>query len=191
MKQIYIIEHLEPEVFPWCVIEYKHISQTVGKENLWFTNLKDKKGAEALEHYGKCMQESVKNIELPNACILDPAVEETLEPHENSKFNYLVFGGILGDYPPKQRTKIELTPLLPKAVVRNIGKEQMSTDNAVLVVSEIMSGLKLADLKFQDGIEVEINEVESVQLPYRYCIIKGKPFISPELVQYLKEKETF
>ena len=37
-RQIYVIEHLEPRIYRWCVIEYKHISKIVGKENLWFTN---------------------------------------------------------------------------------------------------------------------------------------------------------
>jgi len=41
-KTVYIIEHLEPKLFPWCMIEYKHISKTVGKSNLWFTNIKQK-----------------------------------------------------------------------------------------------------------------------------------------------------
>src|SRR3989344_4588506 len=39
-KQIYIIEHLEQKLWPWCVIEYKHISKIAGKNNLWFTNIK-------------------------------------------------------------------------------------------------------------------------------------------------------
>ena len=39
---IYIIEHLEPKLWEWCILEYEHISQTVGKDNLWFTNIRDK-----------------------------------------------------------------------------------------------------------------------------------------------------
>ncbi len=193
MKHTFIIEHLEPEVFPWCLIEYKHISETVGKENLWFTNLKGIRGAENLIPYGRCVQESISTLAptLTNACVLDPAVDKTLKPAEASKFAYFIFGGILGDFPPKQRTKVELTPFLPNIPVRNIGKEQMSTDNAVLVVYEIAHGKELADLTFQDGIDIEINDVESVQLPYRYRMIKGKPFISSELIQYLKEKISF
>lgn len=190
-KQIFIIEHLEKEIFPWCLIEYKHISETVGKENLWFTNLKDIKGKESLEGLGKLMDDSVKNMNLQGSCVLDPNTEETLTPENCEEIDYFVFGGILGDHPPKARTKDELTKFLKNPKVFNIGKEQMSTDNAVLVVKEISEGKNLGDLKFQDGIEVKIDEIASLQLPYRYRIINGKPFISQELIEYHKNKEGF
>ena len=189
MQLIFIIEHLEPRVFEWCLIEYKHISKIVGKENLWFTNIRSKKGAASLEQYGRRIQESVSTLDLKHACVLDPAAHKTLQPGEAKKFKYFIFGGILGDNPPKERTKKELTPLLPYAAVRNIGKEQMSTDNAVRVVKEIARGKKLSELKFQDGIEIPLNRVESVLLPYRYRLVRGKPFISAELIRYLKRKK--
>ena len=40
MRQIYIIEHLEPKIGRWTLIEYAHISKIVGKRSLWFTNIK-------------------------------------------------------------------------------------------------------------------------------------------------------
>lgn len=190
-KPIFIIEHLEPEVFEWCLIEYKHISKIVGKENLWFTNLKKIKGAEKLKKLGKCFNESVKTMNLQNICVLDPQADKILEPSEAKEFNYLIFGGILGDYPPKQRTKEELTKFIDYGEIRNIGKEQMSTDNAVYVVNEIVEGNKFENLEFQDIIQIRINSVESVELPYRYRLIKDKPVISKELVKYLKNKKEF
>src|SRR3989344_3510320 len=42
----YIIEHLEEKVYPWCLLEYTHISTIVGKDNLIFTNI-------AKKHLGK------------------------------------------------------------------------------------------------------------------------------------------
>ena len=191
MKQIFIIEHLEPEIFEWCLIEYKNISLTVGKNNLWFTNIKTDKNKDILEPYGQVFLQSVKDLKLDNVCVLDPTVQRTLDISEARLFNYFIFGGILGDYPPKQRTRAELTSIIPDAQVRNIGTEQMSTDNAVLVVSEIVKGRKFEELQFQDTIEIEINEVESVQLPYRYRVIDMKPFVSAELVDYLKKKKSF
>lgn len=191
MKPIFIIEHLEKEVFEWCLIEYRHISKIVGKKNLWFTGLKGKKGAASLSQYGRCITESVRDLNLKNACVLDPAATKILVPADARRFSYFIFGGILGDYPPKQRTKQELTLLLPEAKARNIGKEQMSTDNAVLVVSEITQGKKLSSLSFQDSVEIQIDKAASVQLPYRYRLINKKPFISPALVAYLKRKKGF
>jgi len=186
---IYIIEHLEPKVFKWCLLEYKNISKIVGKENLWFTNIKRKN--KNLEKLGKVIKESVTKLNLKNACVLDPETNKTLEPNEANKFDYFVFGGILGDYPPRKRTTPELTAKIKNAEVRNIGKEQFSTDNAVLVTKEITKGTPLNKMKFQDKLSIKINDIESIELPYSYPIINGKPQISDELVSYLKKKKGF
>src|SRR3989344_13751 len=123
---IFIIEHLEPKLWRWCIIEYIHISKIIGKKYVWFTNIK--RGSKILEEYGNVIKESVKNLKIKNACILDPEASNLLIPKEAKKFQYYIFGGILGDYPPKKRTKRELTPFL-NAEARNIGRNQLSTDN--------------------------------------------------------------
>ena len=187
---IYIIEHLEPKLFEWCLIEYEHISNLVGKNQLWFTNIKNKSDAKKLEKFGKVFSDSVKKMTFDNACILDPEAKNILTPSET--FDYYIFGGILGDYPPKKRTEIELTRFLPRVHVRNIGKEQMSTDNAVYTVKQIVeNGKKFSELKFVDENNVEINEFETVELPYRYNLVKGKPFMSPKIKEYLLKKKGF
>lgn len=190
-KTVYVIEHLESRVWRWCEIEYKSISEIVGRENLWFTNVKN--GSKILENYGKVFKESVSKLglDLKKVCVLDPASNVALKTTDKNEFEYYVFGGILGDYPPRERTRVELTPFLKGAGVRNIGKEQFSTDNAVYIVSEILNGKSMNDFKFQDEIEVEIKDGESVMLPYRYPLINGKPRMSQELVTYLKRKKSF
>ena len=194
-KQIYIIEHLEPKLFDWCLFEYENISRIVGKKNLWFTNIKDKKEAEKLKKFGKVFLESVHEIKMEDACVLDPEANELLNPKEALKFKYFIFGGILGDYPPKKRTRKELTKFLKDAIARNIGKKQMSTDNAVLTVFKIAKGERFENLKFKDKISIKINEFENVDLPYRYNLIKiggkEKPFVSDKVIDYLKKKKGF
>lgn len=187
-KQIFIIEHLEPELYEWCIIEYKHISKIVGKDNLWFTNI-NKKDNDKLKKYGKVINYSVKSLKLNNICILDPEANVALNPKDAKQFDYFVFGGILGDNPPRKRTKEELAQFLPKAQVRNIGKKQMSTDNAVYVVKKISEGIPLEKIPFQDEIEIHLRKGESAIFPYRYALVKGKPLVSPELIKYLKRKE--
>lgn len=187
MHHIYIIEHLEPELYEWCLIEYKHMSKIVGKDNLWFTNIKEK-DAEKLKKYGSVYQQSIKQMTLQKICILDPDSNKTLTPEDSNNFNYFVFGGILGDHPPRKRTGPELTQFI-KAETRNIGKAQLSTDNAVFVVHEIASGKNLKDIPFQDEIEIEINETESTILPFRYPLVNGKPNISEELIEYIKKDD--
>jgi len=190
-QKTFIIEHLEPKLWPWCLIEYEHISETVGKENLWFTNIKNKSDEKKLRKLGKVSRESIKEMNLQNICVLDPEAKETLSPKSAADFDYFIFGGILGDYPPKKRTKDELTRFIKNAKAFDIGKEQMSTDNAVFVVKQIIDGKKFEDLRFKDGIDIEINDVESVELPFRYTLINGKPFMSPKIVEYLKKKKGF
>ena len=186
--QIYIIEHLEPRVWPWCLIEYRNISKIVGKENLWFTNIKRKN--RNLEELGKVFKDSVGKLNLKNACVLDPEAPNALSPKDSKNFDYFIFGGILGDYPPRKRTSLELTGLIKNAEARNIGKSQFSTDNAVLVTKRIIEGIPIGKMEFMDTLTIKINDVESTDLPYRYPIINGKPQISKELVNFLKKKRT-
>ena len=183
---IFIIEHLEKRIYKWCLIEYKHISKIVGKNNLWFTNTKSKE----LKKYGKVFEKSVSELNLKKACILDPDAKKVLNTKDVKKFNYFIFGGILGDYPRKKRTKSELTKKL-NFENRNIGKKQLSTDNAVYVAKEILNGKSLNKIKFKDKIEIELGKYDSVILPYRYAIVNKKPLISNELITYLKRRKGF
>lgn len=191
----YIIEHLEPRLWKWCLIEYKQISKMVGRENLWITNIKkESKAKKELKQYAALFKESIIQLvhksNLQNACILDPEAKETLTTAKAKKYNYFIFGGILGNDPPQKRTYPELTSKL-NCDSRNLGKLQMSTDNAVYVVNKIFTGTDLSKLKFQNNAEISINKNESVLLPYNYCLVDGKPLISPELIQFLKKKKGF
>ena len=184
----FVIEHLEPKLYRWCALEYKHISKLVGKNNLIFTNIKSQSARSKLQSLGKISPVSIARLGLEKICILDPEAKKTLTPQEAKKFNYFVFGGILGDYPPRQRTKQELKL---KGERRNIGKEQFPTDNAVYVVKKIASGTPLNKLKFQDCLTIPIKEGEEVELPFRYVLVKGKPLISREIVAMLKRQKGF
>ncbi|MEK6847068.1 MAG: SAM-dependent methyltransferase [Nanoarchaeota archaeon] len=188
MKQIIIIEHLEPKLWPWCKIEYESISKIIHKSNLWFTNIKN---SNFLKKIGKVSKKSIKEINLENACVLDPNASKKLTPKEAKKFKYFIIGGILGDYPPRKRTKKELTKFLPQAQKRNLGKKQFSTDNAVFVLKKIINGTPLKKIKFQNKAIVKINQIESIELPYYYPLVNGKPRISKKLIKYLKSKNTF
>ncbi|RMD58469.1 hypothetical protein D6825_00740 [Candidatus Woesearchaeota archaeon] len=180
----YIVEHLEPEVYPWCILEYKHASRTVGKENLLITNVKDKR----LEEFSQTTEKSVKEIKLERACVLDPEAPEKLTPEKAKEFENFIFGGILGDNPPRARTKEELQLNYPRY---NLGEKQMSTDTAIIVTHKIVMGEPLEKMKFKNGITINIAEGEEVQLPYSYLVVDGKPLIAPGLEKMLKEQESF
>jgi ribosome biogenesis SPOUT family RNA methylase Rps3 len=185
---VFIIEHMEPKVWKWCLLEYSHMSSVVGKENLWFTNVKS--GAEQLRKLGRVFSESVTLMELESPVILDAEANAQLKPADAKKFTHIIFGGILGDYPPRGRTK-DIIIKMQGVATRNMGKEQMSTDTAVLVAHTILSGKHLEDIKFTHHVDVDIRKGESVTLPYKYVLKDGKPVLAPGLVEMLRRQKGF
>ncbi len=181
---IFIIEHLEPKVFTWCRLEYAHISKRVGKKNLVFTNTK----SSVLKKFGKVVPQSIKKFCFHKTCILDPEAKQTLTPKKAREYDNFVLGGILGDCPPRKRTKQELNLPYPRY---NLGKEQMSTDTAAIVAKNIYDGKALDKMQFQDGIEIHVKKGESIQLPYKYLAVKGKPLIAQGITKMLRKQKTF
>ncbi len=184
---IFIIEHLDPKVWKWSLLEYTHISSIVGKKNLWFTNVHA--GAAQLKKLGKVFTQSVTTMKLGNACILESAGKQTLKPSDR-KFGYFIFGGILGDDPEVGKSHV-IVKKMPRATVRNLGRDQMSTDTAVLVTKKVLSGTPMRTIPFQNHIELEINENECIELPYTYVLKRGKPVLPPGLVTMLRRQKGF
>ena len=143
-----------------------------------------------LSGFGDVHEEKVKDLKFDNVCVLDPEAEEILSP--NDKFDYFLFGGVLGNEPMDQRTEKELSSQLPYKR-RHLGKKQMSTDTAVHVAFKIIElGIPFDKLKFVDDIEIEIEEGYSNLLPYRYLVgDDGKPILPEGLIEYLKDEDLF
>lgn len=74
-------------------------------------------------------------------CLLDLRAEKELTTGDNTTIDVFVFGGILGDHPPRDRTKLLRTNI---ETMRHLGQPQLSTDTAVLVSKLILkNGLSL------------------------------------------------
>ena len=190
----FVIEHLEPELHEWCLIEYGHISKVVGKGNLIFTNIKHEKDRNKLKKFGRIFDKSVSELKFYGICVLSQYAEETLKSNDRNKFRYFVFGGILGDNPAKKRTEDIIRELKRNKVKfeeRNLGAKQMPTDAAVYVSRKILDGRKISDFKFVDELEIQINENESVNLNFRYVVDNNKAIISEKLVEYLRKRKGF
>lgn len=189
----FVVEHLEPEFYEWCLIEYEHISKIVGRDNIIFTNI-NKKDSKKLKKYGTVYEKSVSELRLSNICALSQYSKKTLMTDDKNKFEYFVFGGILGDNPAKKRTQ-QLIKSLKKSKIkfemRNLGDKQMPTDVAVFAAKKILEGRRLSDLKFADELEIEINDKESIILPFRFVVDNKRLIINEKLVEYLREKEGF
>ncbi|MBI5072759.1 hypothetical protein HZA99_02995 [Candidatus Woesearchaeota archaeon] len=186
----YIIEHLDPELYDWCLLEYTHISEIVGKENLIFTNVRNVEERKKLERLGTVEEKSVTQLKYPRLCILDPAASKTLEPADKQSFDYLLFGGILGDWPPRQRTKKELTRKLD-AQSRNLGQPQMSTNTAVYVAKKIIDGKKFSEFQFIEELVIPVEDGEEIELPFRFVVENGKPVLAKGYVEFVRKQDVF
>ena len=192
MNKKFVIEHLEKSMWPWCKVEYENSAKLISPYKLIVTNVK--KGNYSFGKNSKIERRKFSefDIDWKRVCVLDPKARKVLKTEDKEKFDYFVFGGILGDEKFNGRTGDELTMKLPSEVsLRHIGSKQFSTDNALFVTRMILDGKKLKDIKFENNVEVKINEIESVMLPYCYPLINGKPQISDKLITYLKRKKSF
>ena len=74
-------------------------------------------------------------------CLLDLRAEKELSSRDGGSLQVFVFGGILGDHPPRDRTKLLRGNI---ETMRHLGQPQLSTDTAVLVSKLILrNGLEL------------------------------------------------
>ncbi|WFD31917.1 hypothetical protein MSPP1_002959 [Malassezia sp. CBS 17886] len=152
---------------------------------------------------------------LHNVCLLDPKAPHAISvadagkhassaaPKKDGPFTHFLFGGILGDDPPRDRTSSLRAHGFPG---RHLGKIQMSTDTALGVTKRVVEdGLRLAlteldgeavtgvhsldkpgdgkgSLHFVDSPTVHYGRGESVDLPYRYLARddnKSEPVMAP------------
>ena len=111
-KHTFIVEHLDPELEEWQALEYKTIHQECEDSNSQFilSGLTDP--ANAHKRLGLPMtslQQQVveKMYPTPEArrkvCLLDPKGEKDISPEDGEDFDAFLFGGILGDDPPRGR----------------------------------------------------------------------------------------
>lgn len=186
----FVIEHLEPEISKWLYFEYTHASRIVGKDRLVFTNIKNPEDAKILSNLGLVRSESFIDIfSQDKIIILDPKAPQSLRPEDLMGIEAFVIGGILGDHPPKGRTRMLITSRAPSALSRNIGRGQFSIDGAVYVANLVSEGVRLENIAVKRGLHIRLNEKAAIYLPYMYPLKDGKPVISDELIRYLTSEE--
>jgi ribosome biogenesis SPOUT family RNA methylase Rps3 len=76
-----------------------------------------------------------RSIPINKVCLLDLRAKKELSPSDSEEFSVFIFGGILGDHPPKDRTKY-LREI--GFQTRHLGSIQMSTDTALLTTKLII-----------------------------------------------------
>ena len=200
----YIIEHMEEGFSEWVILEYSQILREVGAENLILSSLPEsttekdipqrllKLGLRWTTKDLKGINEDFKDLELlkdGRVCLLDPRATIDLQPEDATKFDYFVFGGILGDHPPRDRTK-ELKTAYPNLLIsRRLGDKQMTTDTAIRTTQLIIKDrIAFEDIKFIDYPEFRFNKNEATEMPFRYVLDKeGKPILPEGMLVLIKK----
>ncbi|KAK4191505.1 hypothetical protein QBC35DRAFT_512601 [Podospora australis] len=190
-NKTYIVEHLDEELGPWSELEYIAIakeSQQAGSKFFLSSLPPAFKVPEALAAIPAFTAENRGVEELyegqkSRVCLLDPAGKSDLAPEDGDKFDVFLFGGILGDDPPRDRT----SELRKKGFEgRRLGPVQMTTDTAVRVTRLVVEGkTPLKDIEYLDHPELKFNEHESTEMPFRYVKGEdGKP-IMPAVIKFI------
>ncbi|TIB79629.1 hypothetical protein E3Q23_00014 [Wallemia mellicola] len=127
-----------------------------------------------------------EGISKDKVCLLDPKAEEEIKPEDLNNFSHFVFGGILGDDPPRDRTKELRKYGFPG---RHLGARQMSTDTALGTTKRvIVDKKKLGEIDFIDDPTIVFTAQESVDMPYRYLNDgTGKPLMAPGMLEHIRK----
>lgn len=209
-KPTYVIEHVEEEepegyrIPEWSLREYRNMAASTHADKdarVIYTNLSStsyQSLSECLEpSEGKaaetqCYREGIMDIinreGIPHdkVCLLDPKAEEEIQPEDFDKFSHFLFGGILGDDPPRDRTK-ELRKFgFPG---RHLGARQMSTDTALGTTKRVVvDKIPLGKIDFIDDPTIVFTAQESVDMPYRYLNDgSGKPLMAPGMLDHIRK----
>ncbi|KAK7991980.1 Protein arginine N-methyltransferase SFM1 [Apiospora saccharicola] len=195
-QKTYIVEHLDPELGPWSALEYCAIArETAGCNGVFMLSslpegfqvpeeLKQEKAFRAETRGVEDMYPAGQGKE--RVCLLDPAAEEDLNPDDKRDFDVFLFGGILGDDPPRDRT----SELRKKGFTgRRLGPIQMTTDTAVRVTRMVVEEQFTLDcIPYLDHPELKFGEKECTEMPFRY--VKGKdgnPIMPEGMVDLIKK----
>lgn len=188
----FVVEHLDPELGPWSALEYKTIaneSWQAGCEFILSSVPNSLLSSEELKEVGaNARGDSVEvyfSHKKEKICLLDPAAKQELEPEDGKNFDVFLFGGILGDDPPRDRT----SELRKKGFIgRRLGPVQMTTDTAVRVTRlVVLEGKKLDDISYVDFPELQLDEHESTEMPFRYVTNNdGKPIMPNGMLELIK-----
>ncbi|KAI1372020.1 DUF431-domain-containing protein [Hypoxylon crocopeplum] len=195
-RKTYIVEHLDPELGQWSELEYIAIAEETQRAGNTFMLSSLSQGFKVPEKLAriptfKAEQRGAEDIYgeqglKERVCLLDPQAEKDLNPDDKTEFDVFLFGGILGDDPPRDRTS-ELRKKGFKG--RRLGPVQMTTDTAVRVTRMVIEEqFTLSKVPYTDFPELKFNEHESTQMPFRY--VKdgdGNPIMPEGMVDLIKK----
>ncbi|HIH00163.1 MAG TPA: hypothetical protein HA258_06215 [Thermoplasmata archaeon] len=185
-QPLLIIEHCEPTLSEWLLLEYKHAAK-LWSGDILFTRVNTVKTKKILQTLGSVKKENANDLYAGKECIvLDPQATKPLTTKDCASADALIVGGLLGYEKPQGRTKT-LISASSGFHTRHLGPLQLSIDGAVFVIKAITLGLPLKDIEIAKEVEIIHDPVHSTILPFGYPVIENKPVITPGLVEYLSK----
>ncbi|PVI07999.1 DUF431-domain-containing protein [Periconia macrospinosa] len=188
----FVVEHLDPELEAWSSLEYATIASESHASGAQFllSSVPDSLTLPANLQNAQGLKVETRSIEeiyadrKDKVCLLDPAASQDLGPDDGDTFDIFLFGGILGDDPPRDRT----SELRKKGYQgRRLGPVQMTTDTAVRVTRIVVQDRVPVDkIPYVDHPELKINKNESTEMPFRYVVGEdGAPIMPKGMVELI------
>lgn len=172
------------------------MKKIVGDGNLMITNFPHELEDPEKWKGVRFIKDSINDLKIPfeRICLLDSEAKEEMCPADVEKFDYFLFGGILGnvDEFDFDRTSVLRVKGFP---TRSLGSMQMTTDTAVRVSKMILvDGMTFESIEFIDRPEFEVDKESGEKLVMNFRYVKGedgRPLICPEVLELLKEDFDF
>ncbi|PHH69393.1 hypothetical protein CDD82_7788 [Ophiocordyceps australis] len=194
-KTAFIVEHLDEELGPWSELEYAAIATETRQAGALFilSSLPSAfqvpaalAGNDAFTAERRGVEE-IYSADKSRVCLLDPAADKDLSPQDGNSFDAFLFGGILGDDPPRDRT----SELRKKGFEgRRLGPKQMTTDTAVRVTRMVVQDkIALDKIPYLDFPELKFNQHESTEMPFRYVADANGHPVMPQGMKELIQKD--
>jgi len=187
-----VVDNMEVRASKWAVEEYvesSHVAKSIGAE-FYVSGIITPELEALLARRGvELLLDSRSLCNRPDSILLDLWAEKTLDPLEVWGARCFVIGGIMGDHPPRGRTRL-LYDKYPYAAKRNLGHLQFSVDGAVKMLAKILAGMHVNEAEIIYPVSLEVKGhlgTVIVELPYAYPAESGRPMIA-EGVRRLLER---
>ncbi|MEM0491644.1 MAG: hypothetical protein QXR02_04200 [Acidilobaceae archaeon] len=190
-RKVIVIENLEDKISRWVIEEYIE-SYRVALANgldLVVSGIIPGELESILGRSGvRIEREASRLYNRVDAILLDLWADKILEPDEAQAANIFIVGGIMGDYPPRGRTRL-LYDKYSYATRRSLGSYQFSVDGAIKVLAKVIRGYRVEDIEIVYPLVVKIRGLTETEiiLPYAYPVEDGKPQVSESIVRLLEK----
>lgn len=190
-RWVIVIDNMETRVTRWIVEEYyesARVAESHGLE-LYISGLLTGELEALLARRGvRILRDSVSVCNRPDSILLDLWADKTLDPGEVWGVRCFIVGGIMGDHPPRGRTRL-LYDKYPYAARRNLGKLQFSVDGVIKMLVKVLEGRSVGEIEIAYPVTLELRGLRgviTVELPYAYPVEGGKPAIAEGVVRLLE-----